>query len=37
MSDESKDSDELRELELLLPFHVTGRLIPADADRVDGG
>lgn len=35
MSDESKDRDEHQELELLLPFHVTGRLAPADAARAE--
>lgn len=36
MSDESKDRDELQELELLLPFHATGRLMPSDAARAEG-
>ncbi len=35
MSDESKDSDELRELDMLLPFQATGRVMPSDVDRVD--
>ena len=35
MSDESRDRDEPQELELLLPFHVTGRLMPSDLDRVE--
>jgi len=35
MSDESRDSDALQELEMLLPFHATGRLTPADAARAE--
>ena len=35
MSDESNDRNAPQELELLLPFHVTGRLMPSDVDRVE--
>ena len=35
MSDESEDRDALQELELLLPFHTTGRLPPSEATRAE--
>lgn len=35
MSDDSKDRDELQELEMLLPFHATGRLMPPDVTRAE--
>ncbi len=35
MSDESEDRDALQELELLLPFHTTGRLTPSEATRAE--
>ena len=35
MSDESDDRDALQELELLLPFHATGRLTPSEVARVE--
>jgi hypothetical protein len=35
MSDDSKDREELHELEMLLPFHAIGRLTPPDVARAE--
>jgi hypothetical protein len=35
MSDDPKDRDELQELDMLLPFHATGRLMPPDVTRAE--